>query len=199
MQDVTHACESILEYIEVDYNLHTSAHIGTTMNLKIPTIIDLEASGFGSQSYPIEVGFSLPNGRLECTLIRPEPSWTHWDESAYAVHGITRELLLAFGKPVDQVALWLNKQLKGMTVYSDAWGHDYAWLAVLYEAANLAPSFKLDHLASIMPECESARWDQLHQEIELELGLKRHRASNDALMLQRTWVRLIESKIMAAG
>lgn len=180
-------------------NLHNSADIGTAMNLKVPTIIDLEASGFGSQSYPIEVGFALPNGRLECTLIRPEPSWTHWDESAYAVHGITRDLLLAFGKPVDQVAHWLNKQLKGTTVYSDAWGHDYAWLAVLFDAANLAPAFKIDHLASIMPECESARWNQLHQEIELELGLKRHRASNDALMLQRTWVRLMESNIFSVS
>lgn len=174
-------------------NRHNSADIGRTMNLTIPTIIDLEASGFGSKSYPIEVGFTLPNGRSECTLIRPAPGWVHWDESAYAVHGISRELLLAFGKPVDQVALWLNQQLKGTTVYSDAWGHDYAWLAVLFDAANLTPSFKLDHLASIMPECEAARWTQLHQTIELELGLKRHRASNDALMLQRTWVRLMES------
>lgn len=163
----------------------------------IPAVIDLEASGFGSNSYPIEVGFALPNGRLACTLIRPEPDWTHWDESAYAVHGITRDLLMAFGKPVDQVALWLNKQLRGMTVYSDAWGHDYAWLAVLFDAANLVPSFKLDHLASIMPECEAARWNKLHQEIEKELGLKRHRASNDALMLQRTWVRLMDSKQFA--
>lgn len=160
---------------------------------KIPTVIDLEASGFGSNSYPIEVGFVLPNGRLECTLVRPEPTWTHWDESAYAVHGITRELLLAFGRPVDQVASWLNKQLHNMTVYSDAWGHDYAWLAVLFDAANMTPSFKLEHLASITPECTSARWNQLHHDVEIELGLKRHRASNDALMLQRTWLRLLDS------
>jgi hypothetical protein len=182
-------------------NKSTSESLGSGMSFvpRVPIVLDLEASGFGSNSYPIEVGFALPNGRLECTLIRPEPEWTHWDESAYAVHGISRELLLAFGKPVDQVALWLNKHLKGMTVYSDAWGHDYAWLAVLFDAANLAPSFKLDHLASIMPECEAARWNQLHQEIELELGLKRHRASNDALMLQRTWVRLMDSKEFAVA
>jgi hypothetical protein len=156
-----------------------------------PAVIDVEASGFGPHSYPIEIGFALPNGRLECTLIRPEPSWVHWDESAYAIHGIKRELLVAFGKPVDQVALWLNKQLTGLTIYSDAWGHDYAWLAVLYDAANLVPSFRLDHLASIMPECEAGTWNRVHEEIEKELGLKRHRASNDALMLQRTWARLI--------
>jgi hypothetical protein len=161
----------------------------------VPAVIDLEASGFGSTSYPIEIGFVLPDGHLECTLVRPEPSWTHWDESASHVHGITREILMAHGKPAGQVALWLNKQLNGLTVYSDAWGHDYAWLAVLFDVANLAPSFKLEHLASVIPECTAARWHQVHSQIELELGLKRHRASNDALMLQRTWVTLMESKI----
>ena len=70
---------------------------------------------------------------------------------------------------------------------------------VVTDAANLAPSFKLDHLASIMPECEAARWNNLHQEIEKELGLKRHRASNDALMLQRTWVRLMDSNQFAVA
>ena len=159
----------------------------------IPAIIDLEASGFGSNSYPIEVGFVLPNGHRECTLIRPEPEWTHWDLPASDVHGISRELLQSHGKPATQVAFWLNDHLRGMTVYSDAWGHDYAWLAVLYDAANLVPSFKLEHLSLITPECEAARWSQVHNEIEEKLGLKRHRASNDALILQQTWLQLILS------
>lgn len=178
----------------------------TTMNIfmeptvveltKIPTIIDLEASGFGSASYPIEVGFVLPNGRLECTLIRPEPSWTHWDDSASEIHGISRELLLAFGKPVKEVALWLNDQLRGLTVYTDAWGHDYAWLATLYDAADMNPTFTLEHLVSITPECGADRWKEAHSEVAQELGLKRHRASNDALMLQRTWLRIMDSDEM---
>lgn len=163
----------------------------------IPAIIDLEASGFGSNSYPIEVGFVLPDGRLACTLIRPETHWTHWDASASHVHGISRELLQSHGKPATQVAFWLNDHLRGMTVYSDAWGHDYAWLAVLYDAANLVPSFKLEHLSRITPECEAARWTQVHAEIEQLLGLKRHRASNDALVLQQTWLRLMLSNEFA--
>ena len=162
-----------------------------TIMSNVPAIIDLEASGFGGESYPIEVGFVLPNGRQECTLVRPEPNWHHWDESAYQVHGISRELLVAFGRPAELVARWLNLRLTGLTVYSDAWGHDYAWLSVLYDAANMIPAFKLDHLARVTPECEPARWNKIHQSVEKELGLKRHRASNDALMLQRTWLRLM--------
>lgn len=42
-----------------------------------PAVLDVEASGFGRYSYPIEVGYALPDGRVFCTLIRPEPHWTH--------------------------------------------------------------------------------------------------------------------------
>lgn len=42
-----------------------------------PLIIDLEASGFGRDSYPIEVGVALDYDRKFCSLIRPQPQWAH--------------------------------------------------------------------------------------------------------------------------
>lgn len=47
-----------------------------------PLIIDVDASGFGDTSYPIEVGVALEQGRKFCTLISPAPERTHWDEAA---------------------------------------------------------------------------------------------------------------------
>ena len=44
------------------------------------------------------------------------------------------------------MARLLNDQLRGRTVFSDGWAHDYPWLAALYEEAEMAPSFKLDSL-----------------------------------------------------
>ena len=55
-----------------------------------PPILDIEASGFGPGSYPIEVGFVTSDGKAWCSLIRPESDWRHWDEKAAAMHGITR-------------------------------------------------------------------------------------------------------------
>ena len=37
-----------------------------------PNIIDIEASGFAVQGYPIEIGIALASGGTYCTLIRPE-------------------------------------------------------------------------------------------------------------------------------
>ena len=50
------------------------------MRHREPYIIDVEASGFGNGSYPIEVGVVLNNGEKFCTLIVPAANWTHWDE-----------------------------------------------------------------------------------------------------------------------
>ena len=35
-----------------------------------PAVLDIEASGFGVGSYPIEVGFVLPDGQSYCSLLR---------------------------------------------------------------------------------------------------------------------------------
>ena len=51
-----------------------------------PAVLDVEASGFGRESYPIEVGYVLSGGQTYCSLIRPLPEWTHWDPQAERVH-----------------------------------------------------------------------------------------------------------------
>ena len=69
-----------------------------------PAFLDIEASGFGRDSYPIEIGFVLSDGEAWCTLVRPESGWTHWDPAAEALHGITRDLALRHGRPPVDVA-----------------------------------------------------------------------------------------------
>ena len=62
----------------------------------LPTVLDIEASGFGRDSYPIEIGYVLPDGSGYCTLVHPEAAWTHWDPQAQRLHGITRVAVLKF-------------------------------------------------------------------------------------------------------
>ncbi len=152
--------------------------------MQLPTIIDIEASGFGRGSYPIEVGFVAENGTLFCGLIRPEPDWLHWDEAAEALHGISRELLLQKGRPVRWMAEQINLRLRGQTVYCDGWGQDYPWLARLYDAAGLQPSFRLDDLRRLLSEAEAQRWRGVMEAVRRRLQLTRHRASSDARVLQ---------------
>ena len=109
-----------------------------------PFVIDLEASGFGRSSYPIEVGAVLGDGTPHCFLIRPEPEWMHWDVHAEAVHGIPRRTLEQRGVPVAEVATRLNQLLGEQTVYTDGWGFDWTWLAKLFEFAGASLHFQLE-------------------------------------------------------
>jgi len=154
--------------------------------MELPIIIDIEASGFGRGSYPIEIGYYMPDGAAYCTLIRPEPDWTHWDEAAEAVHGIARSLLAGKGKPALEVALDLNGALRGQTVYCDAWAYDYVWLSRLYDAIDLVPTFHLKDLRELLGECEQTHWHASRLAVELRLQLRRHRASGDARTLFET-------------
>ena len=155
-----------------------------------PAVLDIEASGFGRDSYPIEVGFVLPDGASYCSLIRPAPGWTHWDPAAEKVHHITPATLLRHGRDVIEVATQLNDRLHGRTLYCDGWAHDYAWLNTLFEAAGLAPAFKLDNLRALLSEKEAAFWSIVKAQVTTEMRLPRHRASADAKILQHTLMRL---------
>lgn len=153
----------------------------------LPLIIDVEASGFGRGSYPIEVGVALASGETRCMIIRPEPDWQHWDPEAASLHGITRQSLEQFGHTVPKVAACLNKWLKGQMVYTDAWGNDSSWLALLFDVANMPQHFKLESLRGLLSEQQLERWHETKEEVALASSFERHRATNDALILQRTY------------
>ncbi len=156
--------------------------------MTVPCVLDIEASGFGRHSYPIEVGYVLPDGVARCTLIQPAPDWTHWDGAAERVHGISRPVLLAHGRPLHEVARRLNRDLAGRTVYCDGWAHDYAWLAALFEAADVPAAFKLESVNALLDEKALSGLDAARQHAHAALaasGVQRHRASGDARALQR--------------
>jgi hypothetical protein len=152
----------------------------------LPTVLDIEASGFGRDSYPIEIGYVLPDGGGYCTLVRPEATWTHWDPQAQRLHGITREAVQLHGRPALDVARHLNQALRGQTVYTDGWANDYSWIGALFDAAGLSPFFHIQNLRALLSDSDAARWHQIKDQVAGELKLGRHRASSDARLLQMT-------------
>lgn len=156
-----------------------------------PYIIDLEASGLALNSYPIEVGLALAPGQRYCTLIKPLDSWDHWDQQAESVHGISREVLHRKGRPVTEVAAELNGLLNNRIVYSDAWGVDNSWVTTLFAAARMDKTFHVSALEMILNEQQIDLWLTTRNAVAHELGLARHRASNDAWIIQETYARTL--------
>jgi hypothetical protein len=154
-----------------------------------PNIIDIEASGFGPDSYPIEVGFVLGDGQKYCTLISPLDEWVHWDEQAEQVHGISRRTLATHGEPAAQVAAELNRLLQGRTVYSDYWSVDQSWLNTLFYATRMMMGFHLSSIELIMSESQIEDWQSKRDAVLAEHGGNRHRASYDAWVIQETFAR----------
>ena len=158
------------------------------------SFIDVEASGLGSGSYPIEVGVALSNGKTHCSLICPPTYWMHWDDSAEDLHGISRESLLVNGRSTLKVAMMLNEWLDGQTVYTDAWGNDSCWVGRLFADAGVRQRFTLDSVVRLLPVGAQQHWHSTKTQVLAELAVQRHRASNDALVLQKTVQRLCEPR-----
>jgi hypothetical protein len=158
-------------------------------SLDSPLIVDVEASGFGSDSYPIEIGLALDDGHKYCTLVRPAPSWTHWDAEAEKIHRISRDLLDSYGREPRDVAQTLNELLATRTVYSDGWVVDKPWLSTLFHAVRVEMLFHVSPLEMILSEAQMARWHGEKDGVLAAVDLSRHRASHDAWVIQETYRR----------
>ena len=99
--------------------------------------LDFEASSLGKRSTPVEVGWVFETGEAESHLIRPAPDWTDWAEDAAAIHGLSRDRLLAEGTPHDVVARRMVERLTGHDLYATAPSWDGQWLSRLLRAAGL--------------------------------------------------------------
>jgi hypothetical protein len=165
--------------------------VANSKDLPIPIMIDVEASGFGQGSYPLEVGLVLPDGTPHCFLLMPARGWTEWDPEAERIHGISRDTVETFGRPIEEVAWRLNGLLKGQTVYSDAWSFDMSWLGKLYDKVGEVQHFKIAPLTDLLDEGQRAAWGDARDVVTQELDLKRHRASGDARILHETYKRVV--------
>ena len=157
-----------------------------------PLIVDVEASGFGGDSYPIEIGLAMEDGSKFCTLIAPAPDWTHWDDDAETVHRISRDILETYGKPMQDVANFLNDILAGKTVYTDGWVVDKPWLTRLFHAAGVEMDFTVSSLEMILSPEQMEVWHDTKDQVVEDMELKRHRASYDALIIQEPYKRTLQ-------
>lgn len=114
--------------------------------------VDVEASGLGPYSWPIEVGWGFHGREPRSVLVRPADGWSMqaWEKSAESLHRIDPGQLLTGGLSAHDVALGLNAALGQATVYSDAPDYDSFWLFRLYDAAGLRPNYRLHDLSDLL-------------------------------------------------
>ena len=117
--------------------------------------IDIEASGLGPDSYPIEIGWALSDDRTESFLIRPVPEWDHWDECAEDLHGISREQLFAKGVDASKAVRRLENALAlpDLTIVSDAASQDEFWLDRLFEQTSSVRRFAIVDIQHLARRC----------------------------------------------
>lgn len=156
--------------------------------------IDLEASGLGSRSWPVEVGWAIGEGEPVAMLIKPDKTWTDdaWDPAAQALHGLDRAALERDGVCVQEACAALNAAFQDAEVYSDAPDWDGFWLFRLYSAAGMRQSFSLHDYGTLMRRLAGGREEELFHRAS-RLAPRRHRAADDARHLQTLYRLAMES------
>jgi hypothetical protein len=157
-------------------------------------ILDVEASGLQLGSFPIEIGFArvLPDRTVATAakLIRHDElldEFQLWDATAEGIHRISRANLMEFGRPVTEVARWLNAELAGRVVLIDS-RRDQQWVDMVFTAAGLARDFVFaDVIDSVRAGAEVDR--EAFARAIWDIGDRRpHRAEGDARLWAEAYV-----------
>jgi len=137
--------------------------------------IDFEASGIAPDSYPIEVAV-VSSDTTFSSLIKPARYWTHWSFDAQDMHGLCQDQLREQGDTPNAVAKRMNQLFSRQVLCSDS-PQDSFWLDVLYEAADLVPTFELKPLEVFVGR------EAASEIYRLLPTTKHHRALHDASAL----------------
>lgn len=117
-------------------------------------VIDVESSGFGARSYPIEIAWKSEDGDFDSFLIKPHKRWNHWSKDAEErIHGISREQLFDEGISIELAAEKLNESLNGLRVYSDNAAFDEMWVQDIFLFSKEQPryEFSIKQVDNIYP------------------------------------------------
>lgn len=154
-----------------------------------PPVMEVQSSGYGPDSYPIEVGVVLDSGKRYCTLVLPLESWTYWDRELESKHFVSQSALQTHGKPIVKVARDLNHLLKRKTVYLGDWDNEKRWLDMIFEATGILKKFRMEPIEDILSQRQVRGWSETKSEVVELTASNRQRASLDAYILQETFVR----------
>lgn len=139
--------------------------------------MDIEASGLGPRSYPIEIAWKCSRtGESDLFLINPASAfgWCDWDLRAAQMHGISQTMLSEEGIDVRSACQRLNSALAGREVISDALEFDYFWVRRLFEAGMMHPAFTMRGIDALLSG------EQLVQyRLVAKAQVRRHRAMAD--------------------
>lgn len=147
--------------------------------------IDLEASGLGSKSWPVEVAWTFTEGPPAAFLIRPDEAWPDeaWEEGAEALHGISRDDLRRDGVSIREVCTALNQALAEAEVFSDAPDWDGFWLIRLFTAGGVRQEFSIHDYAKLVSPIIADQGKEILARAA-HLAPRRHRAGADVTHLQ---------------
>ena len=103
-------------------------------------IIDIEASGLHSGSYPTEIAWIDPmnDDKVTSYLIQPTRRWLDrkWDYHAQAITGISQKMIVNDGMPLREVAKLVKEMISQSDyILSDAPEFDRDWTMELFESA----------------------------------------------------------------
>lgn len=107
---------------------------------ELPIFISLDVVDDHNRIIPVVISWSLPDGQIKSTLVRPEE---HWQIDEIALSDVDSETLLEQGATPAEIVTEMNLDFDDTTIYCFDEYQDIPALDTLYDALNDEPGFEV--------------------------------------------------------
>lgn len=163
--------------------------------MEYPIIMALDGSSYEDRAFPIAAAWSLPNGEIKSTLIRPDEDW--WDPDSNYQHDfdLDEETLHTQGLSAIQVAKEMETDIQDGQVFClDPDMNDQ--LAVrLFDAIRAEPNFESYTTQELLPDFDAELLLEQLNAYSIQLGLDLNSCENRVRVLLEIVHKKLNSEI----
>lgn len=166
-------------------------------NVKEIFFMDIEASGWKKNSFPIEIAWGN-NFIKKNFIIKPAYNWDTdiWEEEAYNIHKIKKEDIKKEGKKISFIIEKMKENLKNKYVFSDSIEKDKIWLNMLLQDLKIDIFFNFLSIEELLFNYgyNNSKDYQYLFENQTKKMSSRGRAINGVLFLNNIFNDILEEK-----
>jgi hypothetical protein len=107
---------------------------------QFPVFISLDVVGDHQQIVPVTISWSMPDGQIKSTLIRPEEDW---EVEEIALGDLDLDTIIEQGATPAEIVTEMNLDFEDTTVYCFDEYQDVPALDALFHALNDEPGFEV--------------------------------------------------------
>lgn len=149
----------------------------------------LDGSSYEMRAFPVAVAWSLPNGQIKSTLVKPEDDWYDPDSNYQQDYDLDEETLYTQGVSALEVVKEMEQDVESGQVFCLDPEMNEQLAIRLFDSFEMEPNFESYTTQEVLPDYDTELLLEQMEAISAQLGIDLSSCENRVRILLEIWHR----------